>query len=187
VLPRLLPREQDGDEEAPRLFLETPALREGSYARPEVLARVLALARRELRARDPRLRRVGLCLDTAHLWAGGQDVASRRGARAWLRAFRRAGAAPAGGLAVHLNDNLHPRGSGRDEHAPLARGAIWGAHARDPAASGLADFVRFALEQGAPLVLERRGERSAPGGGAALSLEQALAHDYDVLKALGAN
>lgn len=64
--------------------------------------------------------RVGICLDTCHLWAAGYDL---RALDDVLAAFDRAA-----GLRhlhfLHLNDSATPFGSRRDRHAGIAEGSI---------------------------------------------------------------
>jgi len=81
----------------------------------EELARLREAVRPELRAR------VGVCLDTCHLWAAGYDLlgdyagvfsrfADTVGPE-WLRLF-------------HLNDSVFGQGSRRDRHAGIAQGTL---------------------------------------------------------------
>jgi deoxyribonuclease-4 len=69
---------------------------------------------------DPR---VGVCLDTCHLFAAGYDLASERGYKATFDAFRRTV-----GFdrlrAFHVNDSKKPLGSRRDRHDHIGRGLI---------------------------------------------------------------
>jgi deoxyribonuclease IV len=67
--------------------------------------------------------RVGICLDTCHLFAAGYDVRSRDGYEAAMRAcarligIRRV-------RAFHLNDAKAPCGSGLDRHEKIGRGKM---------------------------------------------------------------
>lgn len=65
--------------------------------------------------------KIGVCFDTCHVWDAGYDI--KDGLDTVLAAFDRAA-----GLdrikAIHLNDSLYCRGSGKDRHARLGRGAI---------------------------------------------------------------
>lgn len=64
--------------------------------------------------------KLGVCLDTCHVWDGGYDVEDTEGL---LSEFDRVV-----GLerlrAVHLNNSLNPRGSRKDRHAKLLEGTI---------------------------------------------------------------
>ena len=69
---------------------------------------------------DPRL---GVCLDTCHVWDAGYDLGSPEAVRATLDEFD-----AVVGLerlkAIHLNESRNPRGSRRDRHANLLSGEI---------------------------------------------------------------
>jgi deoxyribonuclease-4 len=58
---------------------------------------------------------VGICLDTCHAWAAGEDLATL---------VDRVKAAAGRIDLVHCNDSRDPAGSGRDRHANLGRGEI---------------------------------------------------------------
>jgi deoxyribonuclease IV len=76
----------------------------------------------------------GLCLDTCHTHAGGEDVA---GSVQRIRALT-------GRIdLVHLNDSKDDRGSGRDRHQNLGKGRI-----------DLAALVEVVQQAGADVVLE---------------------------------
>ena len=87
--------------------------------------------------------RLGVCLDTCHVWDAGYDIAGRLDGV--LAEFDRVI-----GLerlrAVHLNDSLNPCGARKDRHARLGEGCIgWQA---------LAAVVRHPALQGLPFILE---------------------------------
>lgn len=67
--------------------------------------------------------RLGVCLDTQHLFAAGIDWTTARGYAATFASFDRVV-----GLrhleAFHLNDSLKPLGSRVDRHAPIGHGLI---------------------------------------------------------------
>lgn len=108
--------------------------------------------------------RIGFCLDTAHLYAAGHDVAGADAVRRVLDKFdSTVGLARLRGF--HLNDTNSKLGSHLDRHAPLGTGALgWGtfeAIVRDPRLYGLPfiietpdeslwpDEVRHLLDAGA--------------------------------------
>ena len=65
--------------------------------------------------------KVGVCLDTCHVWDGGYDVAGNLDGV--LEEFDRVI-----GLdrlhAIHLNDSKNPLGARKDRHAPIGEGHI---------------------------------------------------------------
>jgi deoxyribonuclease IV len=99
-----------------RIVLENTAGGGASIGRSlEELARVIGAVR------EPE--RVGVCLDTCHLFAAGYDIRSRAGYRATMaECARRLGTARV--LAFHLNDAKLPLGSGLDRHEKIGRGHL---------------------------------------------------------------
>jgi deoxyribonuclease-4 len=99
-----------------RVLLETTA-GQGSCLghRFEHLARILALVRQP--------RRLGVCLDTCHVFAAGYALAPAKEYRATLRAFDRVV-----GLkwlkCFHVNDSKRERGSRVDRHEHIGRGEL---------------------------------------------------------------
>jgi deoxyribonuclease-4 len=99
-----------------QILLETTAGQGNSLGhRFEQLARI-----RELVAEPER---VGVCLDTCHVFAAGYALAPEKEYRATLREFDRVI-----GLkrlrAFHVNDSLKPQGSRVDRHAHLGQGCL---------------------------------------------------------------
>lgn len=100
----------------------------------------------ELRAIIDRVRlqeKLGVCLDTCHVWDGGYDIV--HDLDGVLEAFDRVI-----GLdrlkAIHINDSMNPMGSHKDRHAKIGEGTI-----------GLEAFgriVRHPALQGLPFILE---------------------------------
>ena len=73
--------------------------------------------------RTERAARVGVCLDTCHLFAAGYDLRSPAGYRAAMAE----GEATVGlerVLAFHLNDSMASLGSGLDRHEHIGRGRL---------------------------------------------------------------
>lgn len=67
--------------------------------------------------------RVGVCLDTAHVWAAGYDVATVAGLNRTLEEFdREIGLDRL--LLIHANDSKAPLGGARDRHEDIGKGAI---------------------------------------------------------------
>jgi deoxyribonuclease IV len=89
--------------------------------------------------------RVGVCLDTCHLWGAGYDLASEAGYRSTFEAFERLV-----GLdrlrVFHVNDSKRPLGSRRDRHEHIGQGTIG-----RPAFRRLLNDARFGA---LPMILE---------------------------------
>jgi deoxyribonuclease-4 len=98
-------------------------------------------------------KRLGMCLDSCHLYASGYDISSRDGLRETL-----AEADKAVGLkrlrSLHLNDSLAKLGSNRDRHAILGEGEL--------GERGCAIFVSAPKFERLPCVLETGKDRGAP-------------------------
>lgn len=89
--------------------------------------------------------RVGVCLDTCHLWAAGHDILTPAGYRRTFEAFERLV-----GLAklevFHLNDAKQPLGSRLDRHERIGKGYL-----------GRATFCRLVRDRrfrDVPMILE---------------------------------
>ena len=130
---------------AARLLLEGTAGAGGHLGRTP--AELASLAGAALRPR------VGICLDTAHLWGAGYDLLGE----GWDRVLDELGAA--WGLSapdlLHANDTPVELGSRRDRHAPPGEGRLGRAFYRR--------LLRDARCAGLPMVLE-----IPPGDGNAL-------------------
>jgi deoxyribonuclease IV len=99
-------------------------------------------------------KRLGLCLDSCHLFASGYDIRTCAGMDAAMDEFeRKVGLERIGSL--HLNDSQTPLGSNRDRHANIGAGELG-----EP---GCAAFLSAPQLQDLPCVLETPGEnRSGP-------------------------
>lgn len=104
--------------------------------RLEHLETILALARSR--------RRVGVCLDTAHLFAAGYDFRARKYPALIREIDRRVGLARV--RVLHLNDSKKPLGSRVDRHEHIGLGAI--------GVEGFRPFVRDRRWRDVPKILE---------------------------------
>ncbi len=122
----------------PKVLLETTAGAGNCIGHTfEQIAAVLTRVRRP--------RRLGVCLDTCHVFAAGYDLRTARAYRKTMARFDRVI-----GLerlrAVHLNDSLGPLGSRRDRHEHIGRGHIGKA--------GFANLVNDPRLAQVPMILE---------------------------------
>lgn len=144
VVPRLLQCVRAHGREAReygRIFLETMSFDE-RFANPDAINDIFA----RFFDGEPN---IGMCVDTAHIWAAGADISTRENCTAWFEAL-----APIP-IAIHLNDSYNPLGTRRDKHACLGEGEIWNAHER--ADDGYVAILMWAREHGAHIILERNG------------------------------
>jgi deoxyribonuclease-4 len=156
-------READQSEPAvgqlPRLVLENAAgTGDGIGSSLEDLADILAAAE----SAGVPLERLGVCLDTAHLWGGGYDI----GSSTWIewfteRADRLLGRANV--VMLHLNDSRVELGSRLDRHEHVGAGKI--------GPEGLRDLLNHPWLGALPTFLETPG---MDAGYDAINLERAL-------------
>jgi deoxyribonuclease IV len=140
-------REALADSEECPLHLENTAGTGGTLGRSidELAALVEAIGGQE---------RLGLCLDSCHLFASGYDIRANAGMDALTEEISaKVGLERVGSL--HLNDSQTPLGANRDRHANVGAGEL--------GESGCAAFLSAPAFQGLPCVLETPGEnRSGP-------------------------
>lgn len=139
-------------EAVPETEAGTRVVIENTAGAGRTMGRSAAEIARMLARVPPTLRhRTGYGLDTCHLFASGQDIAtSPEAQRAVLDEYERVIGEPP--RFFHLNDSRHPCGSNKDRHALIGEGAI----GVEPFRWLLAD-PRTA---GVPLVLETPQERA---------------------------
>jgi endonuclease IV len=109
-------------------------------------------------------RKVGLCIDTAHIWSAGADISSRENCIQWFDQIR--ADIP---IVIHLNDCTTPLGSKRDIHANIGCGEIWADEVpRDEVPrdenQGYQYIIQWARQRGAPVILERHADEKYRAG-----------------------
>jgi deoxyribonuclease-4 len=129
------------DSEGCPLHLEDTAGAGGTLGRSfEELARMIELA-----GGDERL---GVCLDSCHLFASGYDIRTPDGLGDVLDEFDRVVGCDRLG-SLHVNDSATPLGSNRDRHAALGEGEL--------GARGCATFLSEPRFDGLPCIFEGPG------------------------------
>ena len=109
--------------------------------------------------------RLGVCLDSCHLYASGYDIRTRAGVDELTREItRRLGLRRLGSL--HLNDSMGTLGSNRDRHANIGAGELGDA--------GCAAFLGAPKFQRLPCVLETPGEKGKGATGEEVVLAKRL-------------
>lgn len=105
---------------------------------------------------------LGICIDTAHLFAAGVDIRTPKGLKDYLQEFDQLI-----GLqflrSIHLNDSRQQFDSRKDQHTGLADGYIF---KDDHCLSVIRELVRFAKQRQIPIILEthRAGSVANPDG-----------------------
>lgn len=106
--------------DVPRLVLENSA--GGGYGLGSTVDE-LAMVLEAIDEHDGERARVGICLDTAHLWGAGHDISTAAGVDALLASFdSRIGLDRL--ALVHLNDSRAALGSFLDRHQHVGAGSI---------------------------------------------------------------
>lgn len=97
--------------------------------------------------------RVGICIDTAHIFVAGEDISTPAGIRTYLARFDEL-------IGIrhitnfHLNDSRYPLGARHDEHRGIGAGQIFTTpHGK----SALATLTLFAYKYHIPIILETHG------------------------------
>lgn len=90
-------------------------------------------------------RRIGVCIDTCHLFAAGYDIRTDIGLKMYLECFEETIGLKRVKL-IHLNDSKKPCGSRLDRHANIGKGEI--------GIKPLKKFVKFFAKMNIPIVLE---------------------------------
>jgi deoxyribonuclease-4 len=109
--------------------------------------------------------RLGVCLDSCHLFASGYDIRTVEGMGSVLReSSRKLGRGRV--RSLHLNDSQTPLGSNRDRHANVGRGEL--------GAPGCTAFLSAPGLQKLPCVLETPGENREGASRAEIALAMEL-------------
>jgi deoxyribonuclease-4 len=130
-----------GDDDGPQVVLELTAGGGGSVAAtiPQAAALLAAIGDHP---------RVGLCLDTCHLFAAGYPLDDPRSASRPFDELRSAGLAERLRV-IHANDARDPRGSRRDRHAHVGDGCL--------GEEGFAAILSDPLVRELPVLIETPG------------------------------
>ena len=87
--------------------------------------------------------KMGICLDTCHVWDAGYDIAGHLDEV--LEEFDRVIGLPFL-RAVHLNDSMNPQGAHKDRHAVIGKGTI--------GLEAMVNIINHPLLRDLPFILE---------------------------------
>lgn len=109
---------------------------------------------------------VGLCIDTAHIHSCGRSMSTYNDVVEYLTELGVESTSTGdiqsfdNPIMLHLNDSELELGCGRDRHAALTAGYIWGNYAADGHAdladSGLAALMKWVVSNNITVILERQ-------------------------------
>ena len=101
--------------------------------------------------------RIGLCVDTAHLWTSGIEIDTYDKASEWIDELTKS---YTGKIIIQLNDQKWEFNSGSDEHKSLTKGTIWrefnSKGFSDIKKSGIMAFIDWAIDKDIVVMLERK-------------------------------
>ena len=101
--------------------------------------------------------RIGLGIDTAHLWASGVDISEYKLVKDWLSKISEL---EIPNIILQLNDQKWEYGEGSDEHVSLTYGTIWKKYNKEGFnnifQSGLMAFLEWAKEEEIITIMERK-------------------------------
>lgn len=95
--------------------------------------------------------RIGICIDTAHLWGGGVDLSTKASMVKWLSEINH----PEYIRLIHMNGAREKTfNSGQDKHAPHFAKTDEMFGSVEPKKSGIAALIEFAISKKIPIVCE---------------------------------
>ena len=103
------------------------------------------------------IRRVGFCIDTAHIFVSGYDISTVAGIRDYLEKFNRM-IGTANIINFHINDSRFAMGSRKDEHRGIGQGLIYN---DDAGKKALKYIKKFCMAHKIPMILETHGAGSS--------------------------
>lgn len=158
VLNGLAPLSEDIKREVILYFeIHTAKSSIATYETPEKLCVLFKRIKKVLSENALNLR-IGLCIDSAHLYACGFAMITYEDTMKWLTDVREY--LPDVPFLFHLNDSASTLGSGVDKHAALTHGNIWRSFNPSTGAdklenSGLYAIINWCTETDTPMILER--------------------------------
>jgi endonuclease IV len=131
-----------------KLWLEINSTKQSdtSFETPEKINKLFS------RIHALKFKHVGLCIDTAHLFACNLALDSYQSAKAFFDKLTLREDQP---IMFHLNDTYDHLGSGKDKHAALYKGNIWKAYKHKHHESGIYYILKYAKKHNSLVILER--------------------------------
>lgn len=165
------------------IYLETPA-----HTKNTVFSTIDEMADLYHQIPPKYKKRIGICIDTCHIFVAGYDISTRKGALAYFQLFdKKIGLAHC--KLIHLNDSLGELNSHLNRHAPLGKGYIF-----QKRKGGLKVIIETSNKYGIPLILETNKEtyqenkkfiESTQSGGNKEKIIQIFEDILDYYKTLG--
>jgi endonuclease IV len=117
--------------------------------------------------------RIGICIDSSHIWAGGVDISSYELAQAYFNKLNH----PERISLFHFNANIYDCSSGRDQHSQpfIKEDKIWGKYKDKHRNSGVRAIMEFCKLHQIPVICERHDKDGT---------DETLMYELDILEEL---
>ena len=105
--------------------------------------------------------RVGICIDTAHIFVAGEDISNEEGIKDYMSRFN----SLIGWEYItnfHINDSRYPLGSRHDEHRGIGSGLVY---TKSPGIEALRWIKNFCNSRRIPMILETHGSARSESEG----------------------
>lgn len=146
VISKIFNKNNIVDKAGPVLYLENAASVKGfNYSIVDNIAALFNMIPDEFKPY------IGFCIDTAHMWAAGINIADESVINSWCRNFSSIGFRY---VMIALNDQVYDLGSSRDEHHTLLRGKIW----NDTNVDSLRILLDWIVANNYPILMERHAD-----------------------------
>jgi deoxyribonuclease-4 len=100
-----------------------------------------------------RSNKIGICIDTAHIFVAGEDISTVEGIKDYMRRFN--SLIGWGHITnFHINDSRYPLGSRHDEHRGIGHGLVY---TKPPGMEALRWIKTFCQARKIPMILETHG------------------------------
>ena len=122
------------------------------------------------------IRRVGFCIDTAHIFVSGYDISKVEGdnsIKSYLDKFNKL-IGWKNIINFHINDSRYPLGARKDEHRGIGSGLIYNT---DEGKKALKYIKKFCMSRKIPMILETHGAGSSTSEG---SHKGAHGYEYEI-------
>lgn len=126
--------------------------------------------------KDGSVRRVGFCIDTAHIFVSGYDISKVEGdnsIKSYLDRFNKL-IGWKNIINFHINDSRYPLGARKDEHRGIGSGLIYNT---DEGKKALKYIKKFCMARKISMILETHGAGSSTSEG---SHKGAHGYEYEI-------
>ena len=104
------------------------------------------------------IHQLGICIDTAHIFASGYDIREPTGIQNYIKTLEEA-IAPFKIAMFHLNDSAATLNQRRDIHRPITKGTIF---SHPSTISTLSHLLQYSSQHKIPVILETQGGARPP-------------------------